>query len=440
MEEDVERGQVDKKQHMKIKAEEWYAVFLSFVYFFCVLGSYYVLRPIRDQLAVEVGSAQLPWFFAASFVATLILTPMFSWLASIWPRRVLLPLVYMLFIVGQLIFVLLFNHHDWLPLRTLGLVFFVYISVFNLFVVSVFWSFMTDIWNDAQARHWFPIIALGGAAGAILGPVITGTLVDVIGLSLLLVVSAVLLLVAVVCILLLGNWAKHYGVRRFEAGNAAAIAGGMLDGLKQIFTNPFIATMSVMMLLGDAIGTIAYVLVTDYSGAAFPHDAVAQTRFAAYMDLSANIIQICVQLTVTRWLLVRYGAGIVFLLCASAIVLISLTTVLVNNPFAPIIGIMPPVALVMIITRALSHGMVLPARETLYTLVPRRVRYKGKNAVDTVVWRTGDILSIFSVKGLQSLGITVPGFGVIWAGLAAIAGLIGWRLSNRAENGEFEES
>lgn len=254
---------------MKIKVEEGYAVFLSFIYFFCVLGAYYVLRPMRDQLAVEVGSSQLPWFFAATFVVTLVLTPMFSWVVSRWPRRVIMPLVYMLFMACQMIFIPLFNNHDLLPLRTLGLVFFVYVSVFNLFVVSVFWSFMTDIWSDAQARRLFPIIALGGTAGAILGPLITSTLVEVLGLSFLLVVSVALLLVAVICILFLGSWANQYGIHRTEAGSAAAIEGSMFDGLKQIFSHPFIGTMSVMMLLSDAIGTIAYVLVTDYSGAAF---------------------------------------------------------------------------------------------------------------------------------------------------------------------------
>lgn len=418
---------------MKIKVEEWYAVFLSFIYFFCVLGAYYVLRPMRDQLAVEVGSSQLPWFFAATFVVTLVLTPLFSWLVSHWPRRVVMPLVYLLFICCQITFIPLFNGHNMLSLQTLGLVFFVYVSIFNLFVVSVFWSFMTDIWNDEQARRLFPIIALGGTIGAIFGPFTTSTLVEVIGLPFLLLVSAALLLVSVVCIIFLGKWANKYGVHRHEIGNAAAIKGGMLDGLEQIFSNPFIRTMSVMMLLSDAIGTIAYVLVTDYSGIAFPNDVIRQTRFAANMDLSANIIQVLVQITVTRWLLVRYGAGRVFLICSGIVVLTCLTMALFSDPYIPIIGIMPPVALVMIITRSLSHGMIQPARETLYTLVPRNLRYKGKNAVDTAVWRAGDILSILSIKGFRYLGVHVAGFGIIWAALAAAAGLIGWRLANRVE-------
>lgn len=424
------------KIHRRVRVEEWYAVILSFIYYFCILGAYYIIRPMRDQLAAEVGSVQLPMFFAATFVATLLLTPLFAWLVSRWPRRIIMPFVYIFFIVCQLAFVPLFHDKGLLSPKTLGIIFFVWVSVFNLFAVSVFWSFMSDIWNDVQARRLFPIIALGGTFGAVMGPIATHSLVAVIGLALLLAVSAALLTIAVICVLLLGNWAHKHGVHRCEAGNEAAIGGGMLDGLKQIFSNPFIGKMSLIMLLSDAIGTIAYVLITDYSGATFPNDAIAQTRFAANMDLSANIIQVIIQLTVTRWVLVRYGAGMVFAICAGIVVFACLTMALVN-PYAIIIGSMPAVALVLIITRSLSHGMIQPARETLYTLVSRDLRYKGKNAVDTVVWRAGDVLSTLSINGFRALGVSVAGFGVIWAFLAATSGLIAWRLANRVERGEF---
>lgn len=422
---------------MKIKLEEWRAVLLSFLYFFCVLGAYYVLRPLRDQLAVEVGSSELPWFFAATFVATLILTPLFSWLVSRWPRRVIMPIVYLWFIGGQTIFILLFDHHMLISPRTLGALFFVYVSVFNLFVVSVFWSFMADIWDDEQARRLFPIIAIGGATGAVIGPLITSILIGVMGPAFLLVVSIFLLLVALVCILFLGRWANQYGIHRHEVGNAAPIEGGLLDGLKQIFTHPFIGTMAIMMLLSDAIGTIAYILVTDYSGAAFPNDSIGQTRFAANMDLSSNIIQIILQLIVTRWLLVRCGAGFIFAISSGIMVFTCFIMALFDSN-VPLIGIMPPVALLMILTRSLDHGMIQPARETLYTLVPRSLRYKGKNAVDTAVWRAGDILSALSIKGFRFLGVQAAGFELIWALLAAASGWIGWRLANRVEKGKYK--
>jgi len=290
-----------------IKIEELYAVALSIIYSFCILGAYYVIRPLRDQLAANVGSSHLPLFFAATFFATLVLTPLFSWAVSRWSRSVVLPLVYAVFICCQLAFIPFFYDQTLISPQIFGFIFFVWVSVFNLFVVSVFWSFMADIWDDAQARRLFPIIALGGTAGAILGPFITRSLVEVIGLAPLLLISAGLLTVAVACLLFLGNWAKNFGANRNKKDNEAAIGGSMLDGLKQIFDNPFIGQMAVLMLLNDAIGTIAYSLVTDYSGATFYHDSIAQTRFAANMDLSTNVIQMIIQLTLTRWLLVRYG-------------------------------------------------------------------------------------------------------------------------------------
>lgn len=420
----------------KVKVEEWYGVILSFVYCFCILSAYYIMRPLRDQLVVEVGSAQLPGFFAITFFVTLILTQAFSWLVSRWPRRVIMPVVYLFFIACQLVFIWLWNDHDLLSIRNLGLLFFVWVSVFNLFVVSVFWSFMDDLWNDEQARRLFPIIALGGTVGAIMGPIITRSLVEVVGLALLLAVSVAFLIVAILCIVMLGNWAHQYGSNRNKQGSEAPIGGGMLDGLKQIFSNSFIANMSIMMILSDAIGTIAYVLVTDYSGSAFPNNAIAQTRFAANMDLSANVIQIILQLTVTRWLLVRYGAGIVFVICSGIVVFASLAVALMPDPYTKILGVFPMVAIVLIISRALAHSMIQSARETLYTLVSRDLRYKGKNAVDTVVWRAGDVVSLLSINGLRAVGVNVAGFGLIWAALAATSGWVGWRLANQVEKGK----
>jgi AAA family ATP:ADP antiporter len=422
----------------KVKTEEWYAVILSFIYFFCILGAYYVMRPMRDQLAVEVGSSQLPGYFAATLLVTIILTPLFSLIVSRWKRAVVMPFVYIFFIACQLAFIPLFNNHALMPVKTLGFLFFVWVSVFNLFVVSVFWSFMTDIWDDFQARRLFPIIAFGGTLGAIFGPMVTRELVGVIGSGELLLVSACLLMIAVLCIFLLGDWARKYGSHRDEHGSEDAVGGGMLDGLKQVFTNPFIATMAVMMLLSDAIGTTGYVLVTDYSGAAFKGDAIAQTKFAADMDLASNVLQIVFQLAVTRFLLVRYGAGSVFAIGCGVVVAMCLGLAFMENPYALLFWGMPAIALVLVMTRAMAHGMFQPARETLYTLVPRTLRYKGKNAVDTVVWRAGDVASLSWVKGLQGLGIHASGFALIWALLAGLSGWIGWRLANKVERHEFE--
>jgi ATP:ADP antiporter, AAA family len=411
-----------------------HAVALSFAFFFCVLAAYYVMRPVREQLSAAVGSTQLPWFYAATFVATLALTPVFAALISRWPRPVVIPLVYAFFIACLLAFVPLFTVHGLLSPRALGIVFFVWVSVFNLFVVSVFWSFMADIWDQQQARRLFPIIALGGTAGAIAGPLITRSLVAVIGVAPLLVVSATLLGMAIVCVVMLGRWSRVHGARR-EAIHEAAVGGGMFDGLKQVFADPFMRSMALLMVLGDCIGTINYALVTDYSGAVF-HDAVARTRFAANVDLSTNVLTVVVQLTLTRWLLVRHGAAPAIAVWAVATVAVLVGVMLSADPHAPLIGSMPWVAVALIVSRGLTYGMNGPARESLFALLPRSQRYKGKNAVDTAVWRFGDVTTAWTMNGLRAVSVGVAGFAGIGALAAAISGVIGWRLARRIESGE----
>ena len=405
---------------------------LSFVYFFCVLAAYYVMRPVREQLSAAVGSIQLPWFYGATFIATLVLTPVFALLVARFPRPVVVPVVHGFFIACLLAFVPLFTSYGVLSPRALGALFFVWVSVFNLFVVSVFWSFMADIWDETQARRLFPVIALGGTAGAIAGPLLTRSLVSVVGVAPLLLVSAGLLGGALVCVAILGRWARTHGSRRFDAGHEAAVGGGMFDGLKQVFGNPFMRAMALLMLLGDAIGTINYALVADYSGATFA-DAVSRTRFATNVDLSTNILQVVVQLTLTRWLMLRHGAAPAIALWAVVSTAMMLLVVLSGNSHAPVIGSMPWVALALIVSRGLAYGMLGPARESLFAHVPRSLRYKGKNAVDTAVWRFGDLLISLSMNLLRSGGMVVAGFAAIAAAAAAAAGALGWRLGRRVE-------
>lgn len=422
----------------RIHTGEWRAVAISFVYFFCVLAAYYVIRPVREQLSAAVGSTQLPWFYAATFVATLVLTPVFAALASRWPRRVLVPVVYVFFIACLLAFIPAFTHVGLLSPRALGMVFFVWVSVFNLIVVSVFWIFMSDIWSLEQSKRLFPIIAVAGTLGALAGPALTRSLVNVIGVAPLLVVSASLLGIATVCVVLLGRWARVHGARRHEAGHEDAVGGGMWDGLKQIFTDPFIRGMAVLLLLADGIGTVNYALMIDYSGATFA-DAAARTRFHADVDLVANLLTVVVQVALTRWLLPRKGPGLVIMLWALASIAVLLVVVFSADPHAPLftlpwlLGPVAPTVLALIVSRGLAYGMAEPARHSLYTRVPRNVRYKGQDAVDTAVWRFGDVLIATGMNGLKTIGMSIGGFASFSALAAFAAAGIGWRLWKRVE-------
>ena len=412
----------------RIHQGEWPAVAISFLYFFCVLAAYYMIRPVREQLSAAVGSTQLPWFYGATFVCMVLLAPIFGAVVSRWPRRIVVPLFNLIGVFCLLCFVPFFADPTLVSQRTLGIVFFVWLSVFNLFVVSLFWIFMTDIWSPDQAKRLFPVIAVAGTVGAVAGPTLTRSLVQVLGVAPLLVVSASLLSVAVVCVVMLGRWAKAHAHVRPEQADGEAVGGGMWDGVKQIFATPFMRNMAILLLLADGIGTVNYALVTDYSHQVLT-DEVMRTRFAANVDLATNILTVAAQLLLTRWMLPRYGAGPVIMVWAGAGIAMLSVVMLVPNPHAPLIAGMPAVALALIVTRGLAYGMAEPARHSLFAKAPRVMRYKGQNVVDTAVWRFGDLVIASGMNILRAGGATVATFAGISAASACIAGVIGWRLS-----------
>jgi len=409
---------------------EWRAAAVSFLYFFCVLAAYYVVRPVRDQLSAAVGSTQLPWFYAATFVSTLVLTPLFSGLVSRFPRRVAVPVVYGFFIACLLGFVPLFTHEGLLSPRELGTVFFVWISVFNLFVVSVFWSFMADVWNPEQARRFFPLIALAGTAGAVSGPLLTRMLVQLVGVAPLLLVSAGLLTVAVGCALWLTRWSARYGRNETDLRRDRPLGGGMLDGIKQILAQPFMRNMAVLLLLADGIGTVNYALVVDYSGAHFA-DAVSRTRFAADVDLYANGLTALLQLTLTRLLLPRFGAGVMLVIWGCVMSSVLLAVAMLPDPYHPLVGTLPAVAIALVVGRGFGFGVGEPARHSLFAQVPPSERYKGQNAIDTAVWRFGDVVIATGMNALRGVGVVASGFAALASLSAATAAVVGWRAWRR---------
>lgn len=412
----------------RIHQGEWPAVAISFLYFFCVLAAYYMIRPVREQLSAAVGSTQLPWFYGATFICMVLLAPIFGAVVSRWPRRIVVPLFNLAGVACLLCFVPFFANPTLLSPRTLGIVFFVWVSVFNLFVVSLFWIFMTDIWSAEQAKRLFPIIAVAGTVGAVAGPTLTRGLVQVFGVAPLLVVSASLLSVAVICVVMLGRWAKAHAHVRPEQAGGEAVGGGMWDGVKQIFATPFMRNMAILLLLADGIGTVNYALVTDYAHQAFNTD-VLRTRFFANVDLATNILTVVVQIFLTRWMLPRYGAGVVLTVWGVAGIAMLTLVMVVPDPHLPLIAGMPAVALALIVTRGLAYGMAEPARHSLFAKAPRVMRYKGQNVVDTAVWRFGDMVIASGMNILRAGGATVAMFAAISATSALVAGLIGWRLS-----------
>ena len=403
--------------------EQGAAPMLSALAFFFVMTSYYIIRPVRDQLSGAVGSTSLPLFYGAVFVVMLLLTPVFGMLVARFPRRQLLGWSYSFFILCLFAFVPAFMAQDRIGARELGVVFFVWASVFNLFVVSLFWSFMADIFSSGQARRVFSLIALGGMAGAVFGPLVTRLLVRLIGVAPLLVVSACALALSLAFLLRLS--AQHD--QRLGRAGEAAIGGSLWAGLKELWSRPFLRYMALLMLFGDGIGTLVYALMADYAKAHFV-DTVARTAFYSNLDLATNLFGAVMQLSLTRWLLIRHGAGWGLLLPALVNVALLGAVALIGGGELAVFGYGVPVLAVMqVITRGFAYGMTKPAVDALYTRVPRETRYKGKNFVETAVWRFGDVVVTSAVSGLRMLGWGVGGLALAGVGVATLAAVVARR-------------
>jgi len=404
----------------------------SFLYFFCLLSGYYVLRPVREAMAASSDlqevfpPALIQWFtahgvalqefvlqflFTCVFVIMLVLQPLYGWLVSRYPRRVFLPAVYGFFIVTLLGFYLMFD--SGMPGR--GMAFFFWITVFNLFAVAVFWSFMADVFNNAQARAYYGYVGAAGTVGAFLGPIITGALVQRVGIANLMLVSAGFLSVCLLCIWRLRHWAVLREQEQSLVSGEQPMGGSVLDGLKLIVREPLLRWLAIMVVFGVGVGTLLYNQQASIVRASIT-DPEARTAFYSHIDLAVNALTLLIQLGLTRWLLSRHGIAPALLIPALA--LIVGFSVLAASPL-PLL-----VAVVQVVTRASEFSLFKPARETIYTRVDRQWRYKAGAAIDTVVYRGADLTFAWAHKGLSLLGSHVVfAGGIVVAGLIAVSAM-----------------
>ena len=406
----------------------------SLLYFFSLLSGYYVLRPVRDAMGAsgDVLAVFPPWLvdwservgfalsdytlqilFTGTFVCMVLLQPVYGALVSRFPRRIFLPAVYLVFIACLLFFYWAFNHE--MPGR--GAAFFIWTAVFNLFAVSVFWSFMADVFSNENAKKVYGYIGAGGTIGALLGPAITRSLVQRIGVGDLLLVSVAFLSLCLLCILMLRPWAMRREQELGEASGELAMGGSVWAGLRLVWKNPLLRALAMLMFFGVGVGTLLYNEQAAIARKFFIEDA-ARTAYYANIDLAVNTLTILVQVFLTRWLLRRHGVAPLLLLPAIAILIgFSLLTL---SPL-PIL-----VAIVQVVTRAGEFSLAKPARETLYTRVDRESRYKAKAVIDTVVYRGGDLTFVWAHKALAVFGSQV----VFLAGVGVAAGMTlgAWRV------------
>ena len=419
---------------VRVRPDEVHAMLWSFAYFFCLLAAYYVLRPLRDEMGVAGGVKNLHWLFSATFVVMLAAVPLFGAVVARLPRQRFIPLVYHFFAANIAIFWLLL----WFGIARIEVarVFFVWISVFNLFAVSVFWSFMADVFNSEQGKRLFGFIAAGGSAGALSGPILTVWLVGVIGPVNLLIIAGVLLEAAVVCARALERVVPQRGevARPDVAAPRApgAIGGHALSGFILLVRSPYLAGIAFWVLLLSLTGTFLYFTQANIVAAASDDPAV-RTRIFASIDLAAGILTLAVQLLATGRLIQRFGVG------RAAAVL----PLVFGVGFAALAA-MPALALVVAfqaLQRTANFALSNPAREVLFTVVDREEKYKAKYLIDGVVFRGGDALSgwifdMLRVAGLQlsSIAMLAVPIAAVWFALALGLGRAQERRA-RAEQG-----
>ena len=403
------------------------ALLVAFAYFFSLLCAYYILRPLRDEMGIQGGVEQLQWTFTGTFVAMLLAVPLFGWAVARYPRRRLLPVVYGFFIANLLIFYALFQG-DWAR-PWVARAFFIWVSVFNLFIVSVFWSFMADVFSNAQARRLFGVIAAGGSAGAVVGPALTAVLSTRVGTAELLLVSVAFLLACLLCVRALLRWRRRPGtagapdMRNVTQGADdadAAIHGGVLEGAVRVLRSPYLLAICLFVLLYTSLSTFLYFEQAHIVRAAFD-DPARRTALFAGIDLAVNALTLLAQLFVTARLIARLGLG-----ATLALVPLGLAAGFAVLAVQPALGVL--VAL-QVLRRAGNYAFTRPGREILFTVLPRTDKYKSKNFIDTVVYRGGDALSAWAFAGLAGLGLglsaiawlAVP-LALLWAGLGVWLG------------------
>ncbi len=374
----------------------------SFAYFFCLLAGYYILRPLRDEMGVAGGVRNLQWLFTATFLVMLAAVPLYGALVARLPRRRFIPVVYHFFVANLAIFWLLLALDYERPI--VARVFFVWVSVFVLFAVSVFWSFMADVWRSEQGKRLYGFIAAGGSAGALAGPVITIGLAGTIGTTHLLIAAALLLEAAIFC-------AARLEVTQGDTSVKESVGGGAIDGLLMVVRSPYIAGIMLWVSLLSIAATFLYFEQAAIVAKASDDPAV-RTKIFATVDLSVGVLTLLVQFVATGKLIERFGVGpalalVPFVFAAGFAVLSA----------APVLAV---VIAFQALQRTANFAISNPAREVLFTVLARDEKYKAKNVIDIVAVRGADAVGGWLVTGLRALGaaaIPVAAIGLAVAGL-----------------------
>jgi len=398
-----------------IETHEQKSVVLSFAFVFILMATYYMLRPVRDAMASDWSNTEISMLWNIQFFLSAAVVLAFGAVVSKIRLKYLVQGVYSFFAASFVIF-----HFGSSAISDPVLVdkgFYLWVSLFSLFHVSVFWSFMADLYNREQSGRLFAFIAVGASAGAIIGPLIAALVVNAFGNQFLILVASLMLLIPIPIVMYLQRLksAELHNESVSAEVDDFKIGGSAIDGFKDFFSSPYLIAIAGFLLLYTAIGSFSYFEQTNLLR---EYDRDQRTQILAWLAFTVNILTFALGFFATSRLVTRMGmpttlAIMPFFMCAALLIL----------AFAPILTVL---LVLQVARQAGNYGITRPAREMLFTAVSRESRFKAKPVVDVAIYRGGDAIWGMSFAGLtDGFGLGLGIMGAIGAGLAAAWAVVG---------------
>jgi len=397
---------------VRVEHGEWPRLLIAFFYFFFLLGGYFMLRPLRGAVAAN-NSEILHWLYTATFLAMLAIVPLFGYLVSRFRRGQFIPAIYLFFIVHLLLFSSGFEG-DETP-QWMQRAFYVWLSVFNLFVVSIFWSFMADIFRPGQAQRLFGFIMAGGSIGAIIAPSVTKGMVAGYGATGVMLLSAVCLMAATFLAILLGRYSR----KQSSDQPTEVIGGSIWEGAVRVFRSEYLLYACLLMLLHNLTSTFLFnglaVLVNEQISG-FDE----RTTFFSHVDQVVQVLAFLFQFFITSRLVSYLGMSRTLVLIPA---LLAGGFVILGSSIGLVLF-----AAVQVAQRSLNYGVLGPVKEMLFTVVDRETKYKSKNFIDTAVYRGSDVTASWIFKGLTTAGFSIAQIAWVYVPIMGMWGFGAWRL------------
>ncbi|MFK7958335.1 MAG: NTP/NDP exchange transporter [Lysobacterales bacterium] len=406
-----------------IKDNEVKATCLSFLFVFVLMAAYYILRPVRDALASDWTDAEVSFLWTLNFFISTGIVAVYGIAVSKIPFQKLVPAIYTFFAASFVVFYLAVQGAEDAVL--VDKAFYLWVSVFALFHVSVFWSFMADTFNKDQAGRLFATIAAGASLGAIVGPLISGAFASRLGVENLMLIAAAMLLLPIPIIIWLSRL-KTTDLNNEELSidtQAAKIGGNPFKGFKEFFTNPYLLGIGIFIILYTGIGSFVYL---EQKNLLAPYDVETRTTIYGYRDAALNTLTYLLAFFVTGRLVSKLGMPITLPLVP--VIIIAGMLILAFSPLLIVaVGL-------HIVSKAGNYGLTRPAREMLFTQVSRESRFKAKPVIDIVAYRGGDVIMGWFFTGLtQGLGLGLAAVAAVGAGIAALWAFVGYWLGRQYE-------